>query len=1098
MSALRLRRVVREARRILNLKIVTASAGTGKTYRLTTELDSAIASARATPDGIIATTFTTQAAAELIERARTRLLQSGHSNAAEQLLAARIGTVNSVCGALVTEFAFELGLSPAMRVLDDAAAEVEVRRALARVVSDELAEELDELGAHFEIERDWRREVREIIEAARANGIAADRFAMCAERSCTDLDRSLGPTTADDLDGLLTAVIADAIATITTNGDETKGTAVYIEKLRTCIRDLTSGRGLRWGMWAMLAKERPTKRSRPSGIAVGEIACRHVEHPRLRADMHRLVTLVFKVAAAGLDAYQMHKRARGVVDFVDQEGLALDLLRRPDIREALDGQIELVLVDEFQDTSPLQLALFLELAKLASESMWVGDPKQAIFSFRGTDPALMDAAVEALTSGAADPDLIAQAATTVGRHVESLKVSYRSRPALVALTSGIFARAFASQGIAEDMTRIVAKETNEPPDLGPFVEYWPLDLDRGEHTHNDHGRAAAVAIGVRNLFARKPMVRDGGDRRAARPADIAVLCRTNKQCQAVADALGSFGVPAIVPRMGLLSTVEGQLLRAGLALWVDPKDGLAAAELARIVDYPTDLDGFLARVLVAPGAEAFRDRPVIAKLLAAREASPDLAPVSAVEATVAATDLRALCAAWGDTTQRIANLDALRAHATTYTSEAGASGSAATLTGLLRHLDRLAPKFQRWDQARADKQAFLIGDDAVTILTWHRAKGLEWPITVLFGLESIREPSSFGVHVLSDREQFDVGDPLDGRWIRFWPNPYTTSNQLGAVRSAIEATSGHRKLVVKANREALRVLYVGWTRAKDRLIFAAERGRMLDGILGKLAEIDPTLISEPTNAGPATEQMHWGGASFSIEIVPCQPEQAIDPTCTPGHVPIGRLPVTYPLARATPSTAPAVPCILGEVVVLGQRIPVKGNPDTEAIGDALHAFFAADHFDLAFAERRAIAADVLVGHGVTDALDLEDLVVAGDRLWTWIALRFPDANVQREYPLAHRMSSGTIVEGTADLVVAHGGGFAVIDHKSFPGNTEQAATRAIAYSGQLAAYAAALRAATGHDVTSTWIHFPIRGCMVEVRVTSLDATSDVSTKDALQ
>ena len=424
----------------------------------------------------------------------------------------------------------------------------------------------------------------------------------------------------------------------------------------------------------------------------------------------------------------------------------------------------------------------------------------------------------------------------------------------------------------------------------------------------------------------------------------------------------------------------------------------------------------------------------------------------------------------------------MRAHATAYTSEAAANGSAATLAGLLRHLDLLAPRFQRWNQARADRQAFLIGDDAVTILTWHGAKGLEWPITVLFGLEAMRAPSSFGVHVLSDRAQFDVSDPLGGRWIRFWPNPYTTANQLGAVRSAIEETSSHQELVAKANREALRVLYVGWTRAKDRLIFAAQRGRMLDGILGKLAEIDPTLISEPTIAGPATEEISWGGALCSIEIVPCRPEQAMEPTRTPGYVTIGRLPVTYPVARVSPSTAPPVPCMLGEVVVLGQRIPVKGNPDMEVVGDALHAFFAADHVELAIDERRAIAADVLAGHGVADALDRDELVGSGDRLWAWIASRFPNGDVQREYVLTHRTSSGTVVAGSADLVVAHDGSFAVIDHKGFPGNAEHAAERAIGYSGQLAAYAAALRAATGRDVTSTWIHFPIRGYMVEVQL----------------
>ena len=83
----------------MNLRIITASAGSGKTWRLTKELEDAIAAGRARPSGIVATTFTIQAAGDLIERARTRLLHGGRALEAHELLASRIGTVNSVCGA---------------------------------------------------------------------------------------------------------------------------------------------------------------------------------------------------------------------------------------------------------------------------------------------------------------------------------------------------------------------------------------------------------------------------------------------------------------------------------------------------------------------------------------------------------------------------------------------------------------------------------------------------------------------------------------------------------------------------------------------------------------------------------------------------------------------------------------------------------------------------------------------------------------------------------------------------------------------------------------------------------------------------------------
>jgi ATP-dependent exoDNAse (exonuclease V) beta subunit len=417
----------------------------------------------------------------------------------------------------------------------------------------------------------------------------------------------------------------------------------------------------------------------------------------------------------------------------------------------------------------------------------------------------------------------------------------------------------------------------------------------------------------------------------------------------------------------------------------------------------------------------------------------------------------------------------LRAHATVYATEAAKSSRAATLGGLLRHFDRLAPRVARWNEPASDRQALLAADDAVTVSTWHRAKGLEWPITVLFGLESMREPSSYGLHVMSDRIAFDAEDPLGGRWIRYWPNPYATPNQRGAVRAAYERSSAHAALVAKADREALRVLYVAWTRARDCLILAAQRGQFLDGLLGKLAAIDPSAITEP----PAMGRVRWAGVDIAVHVAPVAPAAPANPTTEPGTISIGRLIAAYPPARCRPSSAEPVACVLGEVATLGPRIALAGKPDMEAIGDAIHAFLAADRDDN---ERSTRAERVLEAHGIAGCLESRDLVAIASRLWRWIAERFPGAALHREWPLTHRKASGTTVVGTVDLVIAASDGLVVVDHKSFPGRAEEAGERALGFSGQLAAYAAALYEATGRAVTSSWIHFPIRGCMVEIQL----------------
>jgi ATP-dependent exoDNAse (exonuclease V) beta subunit len=1073
----------------VNITVITAGAGSGKTTRLTELLETACAQDRLDPERLVAMTFTRQAAAELVERIRERLLRSGAGELAHRVLAARIGTVHAVCGTLVVEHAFELGLSPSLRVLDEVAAGIELEHALARVVRPATADALQDFRQRFDPQLDWTLEVRRLIEAARANGLDAAALGRCAGHSVAALDACLGACedAGEPIDRALLAAIDQALAAIDPVVDSKQNTSRYIGFLRRCRDQLIAHGHMRWGDWARLCGSiAPSIRSAAHAAPVAAAARRHLGHPHLRRDLQRYIELFFQVAADGLDAYQEHKRACGVLDYTDQEALALALLRRDDIRDRLRGRFQLVLIDEFQDTSPLQLAIFLELARLADRSVWVGDPKQAIYGFRGTDPQLMDAAIEALDWPASDGDLVGAMVSALQRAAPSeiLATSYRSRPGLVQFTSELFARAFAHHGLPPERTRLAPARSTEPAGLGPFLEHWLLHPEKP----SQRTLAACLAAGIRDLLDRAPLVRSrGGDgTRPVRPGDVAVLCRTNAQCQAVAEALAGLGVAAILPRTGLLDTAEAQLVQAGLRLWLDPDDALAAAEIARLLSHPRDLDALARRALACPGAAAFAEEPAVARLRAARQQHADSHLLAAFDRILAATSVREHCAAWGHSAQRSANLDALRAHAVTYLEEAAARRAPASLAGFLAHLEELrATTGAGWNTARRDTQALLGADDqAVAISTWHAAKGREWPIVILSGLETLQPPACHGTHIVSERDTVDLADPLAGRWLLLRPNPYTTANQGGPVKDAYQADPHFARLVERADREALRVLYVGWTRARDRLVLAAQRGKLLDGLLGVLTALEPGLLDEPppTDA-PATVHVTWAGHTLELWTSPTFPSAPLPVPPQPGSfITTPSAPRPHPPARLSPSACEPVPCTLGHGHQLGPRLPVQGDPDLEQLGRAIHAFLAIDDTAHPAVERHTLAAELLHRHGVSGHLDPAEVVRAGDRLWRWLHGQHSIQRLHREVPVAERLPGGTLVTGTADLVARCPDGFLLVDHKTFPGTQRIARERVLAHSGQLAAYARAITAATGDPCRGTWIHMPVLGTLVELRL----------------
>ena len=132
-----------------NIRLITASAGSGKTYRLTGELSALLDEKDRTayqPSEVIATTFTRAAASDLRNRVRERVLGLGSYEIASLLDQSLIGTVNSISDQLLSLFAFDIGLPPVQRVVEDEEKNLLFQKSLTISLDEDTAEKLDAIS----------------------------------------------------------------------------------------------------------------------------------------------------------------------------------------------------------------------------------------------------------------------------------------------------------------------------------------------------------------------------------------------------------------------------------------------------------------------------------------------------------------------------------------------------------------------------------------------------------------------------------------------------------------------------------------------------------------------------------------------------------------------------------------------------------------------------------------------------------------------------------------------------------------------------------------------------------------------------------------
>ena len=1029
-----------------NLKLISAGAGSGKTYRLTNELTDLLKSGEATAAGIIATTFTKRAAAELRERVRVKLLREGLSTQANELKNALIGTVHGLGVKLLKRFAFEAGVSPQVDIIADQDHQRLFNLSMAAVLDVDEIDRVEALCERLMLSRDgiaynWRKDILRMVEIIRGNNFSAADIARSKLKSW----ESLAALLPDPLEGMtmdrvteqLKLSLNETIAALENNeADGTKKTQTavnYLKRLRTSLR---RGEQIPWGEFVKLArfetKEVGAKSRDHVSLVVG-VGEAHPQYPAFQQDLKAYQDFVFDTAARAIEEYDGYKKARGRIDYTDMEVLVLGLLDNPAVQETLKRELDLLMVDEFQDTSPIQLALFLKLSQLAKRSIWVGDPKQSIYGFRGAEPRLMRAVIQA--NGPMDP-------ANIQKH------SWRSREDVVHACNALFTKAFHETPEAAVVLEPVRTRRNspfgKPEESAELAErsgviHWHFELDGGRYAHGWYQEMTAKAIA--ELLANPPLIlpKDGDEERRMRPADIAVLCTTNRNCTGFADALAKQGIPAAIAQTGLLATAEATLLLACLKYLLNSSDSLSVAEvllfgsrlsLPEIIEDRLDFLEAAAREENGPAGRWADNNPMLATLNDLRDSTGEYSTNELINIILERLDLRRIIVAWGEGEQRLSNIDEMRRLAVEYEDNCHRQHRAASLPGYLLYLNLLS-------RDGADKQGAGERPEAVNVLTYHRSKGLEWPAVVAMDLDRDQRARVWGLAVIPENEEVNLDDPLAGRWVKYWVNPYGKLTSGVDWLDALEESDWKRDAIERETAEEARLLYVGLTRARDYLILpTAKKGApWMDRVYARGGGITPVLDPNSTDA-----PFDWNGHEVHKALKTWKEPRNLPGTELNYHeVPFIEGPrpgrAEYDAQSATqrwlldryPRASFGQPLQYFDPGVLDPDL----NP--KLYSQAIGHFLQGDVPPLVSAVRTERAEGLLVNYLTTHDVDASTLIARSDAFQTWLSekgarLRVPGKGLNSQ--LRNRQLQATVgdrqVVKTADWLLPTDAGLVVI------------------------------------------------------------------------
>ncbi|MFG1297106.1 UvrD-helicase domain-containing protein [Xanthobacter variabilis] len=1032
------------------LRIVPAGAGAGKTHHIQTQLLDWVKSGQVRPERILAVTFTEAGAAELRQRIRASLVAAGHMEGALAVERAYVSTIHGLGLRLVTEHAFAAGASPAPRLISDAERDLLIRQALAH--ADALEDISGDLKRHGyaagwgggSAEEAFRARVLEMVTllghlGPRGLDPALAGEAEAAIRAIHGAVEPDGGSLAARLHAAVTALLAtfpDSLAGLATS-------ATARDAFRSDHRALCDARGRTrldqdWALWARLGALRQSKRgsATPDGYdvlaqAVMDAAAALESHPGPLDDACQHLRALVGGAQQILSRYGARKRELGVIDFADMVADAARLLReRPEVRNAVLDEIDCVIVDEFQDTNPIQFDLVWSLARHAPRTILVGDMKQAIMGFQGADARLMGAI-----------------AGVFADQVKPLDRNWRSDPRIMAfvndLGAGLFPEAYDPLAPTRAQSSGSALEVvvTEAPRRG-----------RSE-VRPPHHLAAHIAAMLARADTRITD-RHTGEARALRPGDIAVLCPTNTQCAAYADTLRALGLPVQVNRNGWWSSAIVQAACHALEVADDPQD-LHAALCFLVLGPPrVPLEAALRQLIDTEDLT----HPALDSLHALAEDAPRRTVRALLGEVIAAARLRDFCEVQEEPGEARADLIRLEAEADAFLATHRDMRAAAGFHG------SGAKVFLGWLASQIGERGFNRHADptgrkaeGIEVVTWHASKGREWPVVAVAGLDHGFDPRTGALSsVCSDFS--DLDRLIERTRLHFSPAfaaPAVADRFFAAQAPQAEAT-------------ARRLAYVALTRARDTLVLewpaAAVQKTLIqpDEPCFSAAALLATRCHMSVEAGAIAigGKRHSARVSFCGKTIP--PEfDTPRPVPVPTLPRLGRRAVAPCAARADAGPARLVPSQLPASLVAApdkletQLLDAAEWRPGERSWTSAAACGTALHEALRLLLTRPDLAPRLPSHLGLVPEDAQILAGRAQALRAWLAAR-GYARITTEVPMEATLAGGAQLSATLDLLAEGEAGLAIIDHKSDADRDFEAGFRR--HWPQLSAYVAGLRA----------------------------------------